>query len=123
MDYCVFNETKGTLMALSKIPQDILDQYAAHIQKSYDDWNTSCNYPTRKIGIEFEVGRKFIKVIRNDGQRSVHSFIINADDYKFPLGTILKSANYKAPALNAGRGNVLTKDWNSVSWTGPAYLK
>ena len=49
---------------------------------------------------------------------SVHSFVVNDLNNKFPLGSILKAASWKAPALNFKRGCVLSENFSSVSWTG-----
>jgi len=72
--------------------------------------------------IEISEGKKYIKIIRNDGQRMVWGFIVNTDnDAKFKRGDILKAASWAAPARNKARGNVFT-DLSMVNWTGPAYL-
>ena len=72
--------------------------------------------------LEFSGGSKYIKVIRNDGQRMVWGFIVNTDtDEKFKYGDILKPAGWAAPARNKPRGNVF-EDLSWVRWTGPAYL-
>lgn len=71
---------------------------------------------------EFSGGSKYIKVIRNDGQRMVWGFIVNTEnDSKFKYGDILKAAGWAAPARNKARGNVFG-DLSWVQWTGPAYL-
>jgi len=72
--------------------------------------------------IEFTSGPKYIKVIRDDNQRTVWGFIVNTDtDKKFKRGDILKPAGWAAPARNKARGNVF-EDLSWVQWTGPAYL-
>jgi len=72
--------------------------------------------------LEFKGGSKYIKVIKNDGQRMVWGFIVNTEsDSKFKYGDILKPAGWAAPARNAARGNVF-EDLSWVQWTGPAYL-
>lgn len=72
--------------------------------------------------IEVAVGSKYIKIIRNDGQRMVWGFIVNSEsDKKFRRGDILKAAGWAAPARNKARGNVF-EDLSWVQWTGPAYL-
>jgi len=72
--------------------------------------------------IEFSGGSKYIKVIRNDNQRTVWGFIVNTEnDSKFKYGDILKPAGWAAPARNKARGNVF-EDLSWVQWTGPAYL-
>ena len=73
-------------------------------------------------GIYYKPGSKYIKIIREDGQTSVHSFIVNTKtDKKFKYGDILKAASWNAPARNFARGNVFShvEDIrNSVRWTG-----
>ncbi len=66
-----------------------------------------------KNKLEFEVGKKYIKVISN---RSAHSFILLEDDGKFKKGDILKSASWNAPAKNFARGNIFGE--YSIRWTG-----
>ena len=65
--------------------------------------------------ISYKVSPKYIKVVKNG---SVHSFVVNDLNNKFPLGSILKAASWKAPALNFKRGCVLSENFSSVSWTG-----
>ena len=72
-------------------------------------------------GIRYIKGPKYLKVINTDrdGHRMVHSFI-NLGNREFEFGDILKSATWKAPALNKARGN-LFKGYR-VHWTGAEYL-
>ena len=72
-------------------------------------------------GIRYIKGPKYLKVINTDrdGSRTVHSFI-NLGNREFLFGDILKSAGWKAPALNKARGN-LFKGYR-VNWTGAEYL-
>ena len=65
--------------------------------------------------ISYKVSPKYIKVLQNG---SVHSFVVNDLNNKFPLGSILKAASWKAPALNFKRGCVLSENFSGVSWTG-----
>ena len=78
----------------------------------------------RQLVVEFDKGSKFIKVIIGystdgvrDPSRSSHSFIVLKSD-KFQFGDILKSASWRAPAKNFARGNVLKKDYGTISWCG-----
>ena len=72
--------------------------------------------------IEIHTGKKYIKIVRNDNQKTVWGFIVNTDnDKKFKRGDILKPAGWAAPARNKARGNVF-EDLSWVQWTGPAYL-
>ena len=74
--------------------------------------------------IEFEEGRKYIKVTKKLGnQTMVWGFIVKGDNDKlFHKGDILKAASWAAPARNKPRGNILRGDFSWVRWTGPEYL-
>ena len=72
-----------------------------------------------KNGIRYALGRKFLKVINISNQDTVWGFI-NLKHDKFKEGDILKSAGWRAPALNKARGNIF-KDY-TIAWTGPHYL-
>ena len=60
----------------------------------------------------YEVGRKYLKVIQNNEyQRSVWGFInltefTNKKGVKFQVGDVLKAAGWQTPTLNAPRGNL-----------------
>ena len=70
--------------------------------------------------VEFEYGRKYIKVLQN---KSAWGFIVAVDnDKKFKYGDILMAAGYNAPARNKARGNVFELDGLRVQWTGANYL-
>ena len=73
--------------------------------------------------IKIKEGKKFIKVIKENG---VFAFICK-DDFSAPFksfkkGDVLMAASWNRPALNAPRGNVLKGSYN-IAWTGPLYLK
>jgi hypothetical protein len=113
-------------MAKCNIPQAQLDAYAAHIRADYVKWwgperlkDKHIQEMIAEFQIEFEVGSSYIKVVKAGNNRSVHSFIVNKDG-KFPKGTVLKSASWKAPATNFGRAHIAHPDsWvGHVSWTG-----
>lgn len=80
---------------------DFDDNYRADSLKDYED------------NLEFEVGKKYIKVV---SRKSAHSFICLEDDDKFKKGDILMSASWKAPARNFARGNIFGS--YNVRWTG-----
>lgn len=92
-----YRKWQGRSASIDKIRQDMIDQFEA--------------------GVEYEIGKKFIKVTTF---RSVHSFIVIKDDGKFKAGDILKAASWKAPAKNFARGNVLDGTLDRVTWTGAA---
>lgn len=75
-----------------------------------------------KFSIEFEPGKKFIKVVHLSygGNRAVHSFIVNVkNDPKFKYGDILKAASWKAPAKNFARGNIFNPEtYQNHRWSG-----
>lgn len=108
--------------------EQYLADYAAFIKQDYINWIS--NNGVRKVTevqqemidgfmVEFDYGSSYIRVVQSTptGQRSSHSFIV-AKAGKFPIGTILKSASWKAPAKNFARGNILTGDFKRVRWTG-----
>lgn len=79
--------------------------------------------------IQFEEGRKYIKVTKKLGnQTMVWGFIVKEDQpvkagkWNFQAGDILKAASWAAPARNKPRGNILQGDFSWVRWTGPEYL-
>ena len=105
---------------------DGLNEYINHIKTDYSAWGTnrtwSDNNDIRKAmnkdfcdSIRYEVGRKYIKVITGT---SVHSFIVLKSDKQFTKGDILKAATWAAPAKNFARGNVISRNFKNVSWTG-----
>ena len=113
-------------MAKINVPVEFLSDYAEHIKTDYIKWwgNRASEKHVQEMiaerGIEFQPGSSYIKVVetRNGVVERVHSFIANKAG-KFPLGTILKAASFKAPATNFGRGNLLDRQtWNRVTWTG-----
>ena len=71
--------------------------------------------------LSIEEGRKYLKVVRTDNQKTVWGFIQKEDDKKFRAGDILKAASWAAPARNKPRGNVLDGGY-TIRWTGPEYL-
>jgi hypothetical protein len=67
--------------------------------------------------LTLERGRRYIRVVRADSQRSVFAFIdINGD--------VLKAESWKKPALHA-RGNIFDASGGlaAVGPYGPAYLR
>ena len=113
-------------MAKINVPVEFLSDYAEHIKTDYIKWwgkratESHVQEMIAERGIEFQPGSSYIKVVetRNGVVERVHSFIVNKAG-KFPLGTILKAASFKAPATNFGRGNLLDRQtWGRVVWTG-----
>ena len=114
-------------MPKTNLPVEFLTDYANYVKTDYIKWwgkkvnDKHVQEMIDEFVITFEPGSSYIKVVKADldgTHRSVHSFIVNKAG-KFPLGTILKSASWKAPATNFGRGNLLDRQtWNRVTWTG-----
>lgn len=74
-------------------------------------------------GLDYTVGRKYIKITKTCGQQiSVWGFIVAKDTDKFRAGDILKAAGWATPATNTARGNILENDFSWVQWTGPQYI-
>ena len=103
-----------------------LQDYAEYLKECYISRGASWAKSgfDRQLVVEFDKGSKFIKVIVGhstdgvrDSSRSSHSFIVLKSD-KFQYGDILKSASWRAPAKNFARGNVLKKDYGTISWCG-----
>ena len=109
---------------MSKVNQKLADilphieEYQKHLQSNYANNAMKCEY-SHDLGftVGFEAGTKYIKIYHwyDNGssfkQRSCHSFV----DYE---GNIWKAASWKAPAKNFPRGNVITKDYGTIRWTG-----
>tara|TARA_R110000772_G_scaffold99174_2_gene198852 strand:- start:10728 stop:11069 length:342 start_codon:yes stop_codon:yes gene_type:complete len=111
-------------MAKLNVPVEVLENYMQVIRNDYSGarWPETTNPEIKEKmvkefneSLRYEVGSSYIKVVE---QNSVHSFIVNKEGKKFPLGAILKAASWKAPATNFARGNVLTGDLACVRWTG-----
>lgn len=109
-----------------RIAQSDLDRYLQAIRDDYASWSGDLGLDPIKDemvrefndGLTFEIGNSYIKVIkRGKWQSSVHSFIVNKAG-KFPIGTILKAATWKAPATNFARGMITDEVYDRVRWTG-----
>lgn len=99
-----------------------LNQYLEYIKTNYSNRMSQAPSEVRnrmteefKASVRFQEGSKFIKVIAGS---SVHSFIVKEDISKFKKGDILKAASWAAPAKNFSRGNILSKEYGTISWTG-----
>ena len=71
--------------------------------------------------LSVQEGRKYLKIVKTDNQKSVWGFIQKDDDGKFRAGDILKAASWASPARNKARGNILDGGYQ-IRWTGPEYL-
>ena len=83
--------------------------YLEHVRSSY----ARTEEDRRKV--DFTNGPKYVKVTVD---RSVHSFIVKQDGGKFRQGDILKAASWAAPAKNYARGNIMSRNWAHIPWTG-----
>jgi hypothetical protein len=99
-----------------------LDEYLKHIKDDYCKFFKGRNDEiAQKMisdfekSIRIERGSKYLKVITGS---SVHSFVCYRDLGKFTKGDILKAASWRSPAKNFARGNVCSKDFSLVTWTG-----
>lgn len=114
-------------MAKMNVPAEFLTDFAEYIKSDYIKWwgakaaDAHVQEMIANFKITFEIGSSYIKVVKSDTDgtnASVHSFIVNKAK-NFPLGAILKSASWKAPATNFARGNLLDRNtWGRVTWTG-----
>ena len=72
-------------------------------------------------GIAYLPGSKYLKVIKTLGTQTMVWGFINLKNKKFKEGDLLKSAGWRAPALNKARGNIFDNNY-VINWTGPKYL-
>jgi len=96
-----------------------VQEYVAHLQKDYDSKSSN-----KFIEFNYEYGRKYVHVMMHHvgefsvNQRSSHSWIMMDDDKKFKRGDILKSATWRGPARNFGRGNIICGGYKHIKWAG-----
>tara|TARA_B100001093_G_scaffold374958_1_gene359975 strand:- start:3338 stop:3754 length:417 start_codon:yes stop_codon:yes gene_type:complete len=113
----------NTFKRQSKI-DTAMDLLLDNITNKYERFARTSDFSTvedkvQKFADELNVesGRKYIKIIAGT---SVWGFI-NIANPDFEYGDILKSKNWKTPALNQARGNIFD-DVYSIDWTGPLYI-
>lgn len=101
---------------LSKLlPQ--IEEYCEFIKFNYESSRGDCKVDLG-FAVGFEAGTKYVKIFHwyDHGsslkQRSCHSFV------ELNTGDIWKAASWNAPAKNFPRGNIITKDFGSIRWTG-----
>lgn len=94
------NQEQDLYQLVDKLCKDLADEHIKQFPSLNDyHWN-------------YEVGRKYIKVIQNNQyQRSVWGFInltefTNKKGVVFKVGDVLKAAGWQTPTLNAPRGNL-----------------
>ena len=100
-----------------------LNTLVENIHKDYQGWSNNVEYSSgvEKVDITLNVGRKFIKIIRDN---SVWGFVAKADGthkgVPMKMGDVLKAASYNAAAKHT-RGNIFDGKQDYFSWTGPDY--
>ena len=76
---------------------------------------------------DFTIGKKYIRVVSHESADSDSASVwgfINVGNKNFPIGSVLKAAGWKTPALNQPRGNILTGYIvDQSNMYGPHYLK
>lgn len=106
--------------------EDVMAQIPKLLDHLLKDWKAYSDragfrpeHKSNKI-YTFEKGSSYVKIVTSDkdgSSRSVAGFVALKDG-KFPAGTILKAAGWKAPATNFSRGDIFdSKTWN-YRWTG-----
>lgn len=73
-----------------------------------------------KFTVSFEKGSKYIRIVKTSyGSNSCAGFVVVSHDSKFPYGSLLKAATWKAPAMNFARGSIFNDEHiKKVRWTG-----
>ena len=105
--------------ALNNLHKAIVNDFAAFDARG--EYSDPAKVVEFAENLNFEYGRKYIKVVKKLGhQEMVWGFVMQEDDKKFRAGDILKAASWASPARNKARGNIF-EDY-SVQWTGPHYL-
>ena len=99
------------------ITQEYLDVLAEEMKSNYI--NTMNKDNLGNYNVTFDINKKYIRIVTNSyNTRSCGGFIVK-EEGKFPVGTLLKSAGWAAPATNFGRGNIFNvADIKKVKWTG-----
>jgi hypothetical protein len=107
--------TKTNEKLLKLLPH--IEEYCDYIKSNYEYTRGECKSDLG-FTVGFDAGTKYVKIFHwyDHGsslkQRSCHSFV------ELNTGDIWKAASWNAPAKNFPRGNVITKDFNSIRWTG-----
>lgn len=111
-------------MAVLNIDKSYIDAYMDVIKSDYTRITSMQKVPydgdTAVFDVKYEVGTVYIRIIVTSyGHDTAHSFIVNKAN-KFPIGTILKAASWKAPATNFSRGSIFALDAKKphIFWTG-----
>lgn len=97
--------------------QAIIDLLPALTAKFFEDWNKT-SFTSQPYSVEYEMGKKFCRIVQTGSQRSAMGFIQMVDDKIFKAGTLLKAASWKAPAVNFSRGSIFDLDNARIRWMG-----
>lgn len=95
-----------------------LTNFMEGVQRIVDSYRAKHCPNLGPVTFSLEHGPKNIRVVKDDGQRSVFCFINAAN------GDVLKADGWKKPAKHA-RGNIFAPDngLSSIGPFGPAYLR
>ena len=114
-------------VSVKKKFDNIDDGIANMIAAAIHDYSSQSYRSSEKMNKEFadgfvvKKGKKYIKILTNNGG-SAWGFVVNTDDDKlFKRGDLLMCAGWAKPARNKPRGNVLEGGYG-IEWTGPQYL-
>lgn len=112
-------------MTISDELRAAVTRYMTECSEHYTRTFDSAAQTGRRPEYTMELGRKFIRIwcgFHGETGRSCHAFVV-IQHPKFATGDLLLPATWKAPALNAARGNVLVPSSYIPLWTGPSYLR
>lgn len=105
----------------------LADAFKADYATFRGDHGIANNPAIAVYDVTFEEGSKFTRIVMYNGsQRSTIGFVCMVDTNnkgkQFKAGDLLKSAGWKAPALNFARGSILLLDSaiknKNIRWTG-----
>jgi len=105
--------------AINGLFYDIADDFARW--RALGDYGRPGDADEMFNQLSVQEGRKYLKIVKTDNQKTVWGFIQKDDDGKFRAGDILKAASWASPARNKARGNILDGGYQ-IRWTGPEYL-
>jgi len=105
--------------AINGLFYDIADDFARW--RALGDYGRPGDAAEMFNQLSVQEGRKYLKIVKTDNQKTVWGFIQKDDDGKFRAGDILKAASWASPARNKARGNILDGGYQ-IRWTGPEYL-
>jgi hypothetical protein len=109
-----------------------IDSYCAAMRENFNSrkHGEDTSWTADKAGYSWyqdKEGQNVVRIIqKTSNQRFAHSFIATKDFVRggkqFHEGDILKTASWKTATFNKARGNVLTGNYGTASWTGAGYL-